>query len=111
MRDRGIPLPGPRGAPMSWLDWFRPPRNLLTLYLAGTLAAAAALVWLGWRLVDQERAVERGRAQERLEAAADRVVALLQRSLDELERQLSAPDTALADHTVVLTADGRTVTV
>ena len=42
---------------MSWLDWFRPPRNLLTLYLAGTLAAVVALGWLGWRLLDQERAL------------------------------------------------------
>ena len=33
----------------------RPPRNLLTFYLTGTLAAAAALAWLGWRLLDQQR--------------------------------------------------------
>src|SRR5512136_877796 len=98
------------GNPMPILDWFRPPRHLLTLYLAGTLAAATALVWLGWRLLDQERALERSRAQERLETAADRVVALLQRSLDDLERQSSAPDATLAEDTVLLTGD-RTVTV
>jgi signal transduction histidine kinase len=96
---------------MSWLDWLRPPRNLLTLYLAGTLAAAAALAWLGWRLLEQERVLERTRAQERLETAADRVVALLQRSLDDLERQSSASAAVLPEDTVVLTADGRNVTV
>jgi signal transduction histidine kinase len=90
---------------MSWLDWFRPPRNLLTFYLAGTLAAAVALVWLGWRLLGQERALERTRAQERLETSVDRVAALLQRSLDDLERQASATSVAPPDSAVFVTAD------
>jgi signal transduction histidine kinase len=94
---------------MPWLDWFRPPRNLLTFYLAGTLAAAAALAWLGWRLLDQERVLEGTRAQERLEISADRVVALLQRSLDDLERQSAAAGATVAEDTVVVTADRRTV--
>ncbi len=94
---------------MSWPDWFRPPRNLLTFYLAGTLAAAGALGWLGWRLLDQERALERTRAQERLEVSADRVAAAFQRSLDDLERQaFTAPATLPAD-TVFLAADRRAV--
>ena len=93
---------------MPWLDWFRPPRNLLTFYLAGTLAAAPALAWLGWRLLDQERALEGTRAQERLEISADRVVALLQRSLDDLERQSGAAGATMAEDTVVVTADHRT---
>jgi signal transduction histidine kinase len=94
---------------MPLLDWFRPPRHLLTFYLAGTLAAATALAWLGWRLLDQEWALEDKRAQERLEITADRVVAILQRSLSDLERQLSAPGAAPAEDTVVLTANRRTL--
>jgi signal transduction histidine kinase len=94
---------------MSWLDWFRPPRNLLTFYLAGALAAAVALAWLGWRLLDQERALERTRAQERLEISADRVAAMLQRSLDNLERQASATVVTPPDNTVFVTADHRGV--
>ena len=94
---------------MPLLEWFRPPRHLLTFYLAGTLAAAAALAWLGWRLLDQERALEAQRTQERLEITADRVVALFQRSLSELERQLSSASGTLPEETVVLAADRRAV--
>jgi len=94
---------------MPLLEWFRPPRHLLTFYLAGTIACAAALAWLGWRLLDQERALEAQRTQERLEITADRVVALFQRSLSELERQLSSASGTLPEETVVLAADRRTV--
>jgi signal transduction histidine kinase len=90
---------------MSWLDWFRPPRSVLTFYLVGTLAAAGALGWLGWRLLDQERALERTRAQERLEVAADRVAAMLQRRLDDLERQVAATAPTLPEDTLFVTAD------
>ena len=90
---------------MPILDWFRPPRHLLTLYLAGTLAAAAALAWLGWRLIDQERALDAKHAQDHLEIAADRVAAALQRSLNELERQLSEAGGTLPGDAVALRAD------
>jgi hypothetical protein len=46
--------------------WFRPPRPLLVAFLAFALAPVAALGWLGWRLLEQERALERQRAHERL---------------------------------------------
>jgi signal transduction histidine kinase len=94
---------------MPLLDWFRPPRHLLTFYLAGTIAAASALAWLGWRLLDQERALEAQRAQERLEITADRVVAHFQRSLNELEMQLTEAGGTLPEDTVVLAVARRTV--
>ena len=90
-------------------DWFRPPRQLLTFYLAGTIAAAAALAWLGWRLIEQERALEAQRAQERLEIMCDRVTAIFQRSLDELAKQLSAPGGTLPGDAILMTADRKTV--
>jgi integrase len=43
---------------MPWLAWLRPPRRLLVLFLAVTLAPAAGIIWLGWRLLEQERALE-----------------------------------------------------
>lgn len=86
-------------------DWFRPPRQLLTFYLAGTIAAAAALTWLGWRMLEQERALEAQRAQERLEIMCDRVTAIFQRSLDELAKQLSAPAAMLPADAILMTAD------
>jgi signal transduction histidine kinase len=88
-------------------DWFRPPRYLLTLLLAVTFVASAALVWLGWRLLDQERAVVTQRAVERRENAADRVVAIFQRNLHELEVQLSPGASGLPDDAVVLLVASR----
>ena len=37
--------------------WFRPPRHLLVSFLVFALAPVAALGWLGWRLLEQERQV------------------------------------------------------
>jgi len=39
-------------------EWFRPPRHLLALFLAVTVAPASALAWLSWRLLEQDRALE-----------------------------------------------------
>lgn len=57
-------------------DWLRPPapqspRDLLLL----TLVSVSALAWLGWRLTSQERLIQAQNARERLEQAADPVVA------------------------------------
>ncbi|MBE3133530.1 MAG: hypothetical protein IMZ55_08650 [Acidobacteria bacterium] len=52
------------------------------------------LVWLGWRLLNQDRALENQRIDERRERAADQVVASLQRALQTSEldlAQLRAP--------------------
>ena len=34
------------------------PRRLLVLFLVATLVPAASLVWLGWRMVQQDRTLE-----------------------------------------------------
>ncbi len=70
--------------------WFRPPRPLLVAFLAFALAPVAALGWLGWRLLEQERALERQRTHESLQNAADRVGAALARQLTEIEGRLSS---------------------
>jgi signal transduction histidine kinase len=70
--------------------WFRPPRPLLVAFLAFALAPVAALGWLGWRLLEQERALERQRAHERLQNAADRVAATLARQLTQIEGRLGS---------------------
>lgn len=80
-------------------QWFGPPHHLLFAFLAVTASMAAALGWLGWRLFDQDRALERERLREQLESAADIVGAALLRSLADMEDQLAAmagvPDTQL----------------
>ncbi len=64
-------------------------RRLLILFAATTLAPAMGLAWLGWQMVQQDRALESKRFQERREHAADIGAAALQRVLAEVEETLS----------------------
>jgi len=68
----------------------RPPRNFLVLFIAGSAVSVSALVWLSWRLLRQDRALENQRIQERLERAADLIVTSLDLGLSEIENRLSA---------------------
>lgn len=74
---------------MQFSQWFRPPQHLLSLFLAMTLTLAAALGWLGWRLFQQDRALESQRMRERVEYAADLISAALLRSRSETDERLS----------------------
>ena len=67
------------------------PRGLQSLFLAVTLLVGAVLGWLGWRLLQQDRALARQRRLEQLEAAAERVTSALYRRLAELEEALADP--------------------
>src|SRR5262245_6677696 len=49
-----------------------------------TLLVASALGWLGWKVISQERALDRQRQRERLEQMADAVVAIVQRTFTEV---------------------------
>src|SRR4030042_809605 len=68
----------------------RPPRHVLVLFLAVAAVSVAALVWLSWRRLEQDRAFENQRIQERLERAADLIVTSLDLGLSEIENRLSA---------------------
>lgn len=69
--------------------WLQQPRRTLAVFLCLMLILGGALGWLGWRLLKQDRALERQRLQERLELAADGMAAALQQSLSNLESYLS----------------------
>jgi len=89
-----------------WLSrWFRPPRYLLTLFLAIMLVFAATLGWLGWRLLEQDRALESQRTQERLDNAADLIGASLLRKFSETQDQLTGLS-ALSDPELGARASG-----
>lgn len=75
-------------------EWFRPPRHALLLFLGVAVVCGVALGWLGWLLLEQDQAVEVARRRERLDEAADRAVAVMQRSLADLEGRLAQPITA-----------------
>jgi signal transduction histidine kinase len=70
---------------MIWKQWFRPPRRALTSFLGVVVACVVGLLWLGYRLLEQERALESQRIQEHLEHAADLTAAALERKLADLD--------------------------
>ncbi len=86
----------------------RSPRSVLILFLVVTGTPAAALAWLGWRLYEQDRALEGQQVQERLERAADVVTATLERLLSETASQLPAVPGSSPD-ALVVTFTGGTV--
>jgi signal transduction histidine kinase len=91
---------GPR---MNLRNWFRPPRHALAIFVAVTVVSAAALAWLMWLLLEQDKAVELQRRQERLEQAADRAAAVMQAALGELDHASNLPGGVIA---VSLQSDG-----
>ena len=84
-----------------------PPGRTVVLFVAVAAVSVVALVWMGARLLTQERALEAQRLQERREAAADRVVAALEQVLLAEERRLAnpgVPDLAVSDDLLVIVA-------
>ena len=71
-----------------------PPGKTVVLFVAVAGVSVVALVWMGARLLTQERTLEARRLQERREAAADRVVAALEQVLLAEERRLANPRVA-----------------
>lgn len=82
---------------MQFREWFRPPRHVLAIFLAVALVSAGALAWPAWLLLEQDKAVEIQRRQERLEQAADSAAAVMQGSLVDLEFQLASNRGRMAD--------------
>jgi signal transduction histidine kinase len=78
-------------------DWFRPPRSLLTLYLAGAAVAVACLAWLAIRQLQQDAVLDAQRATDRLQGAANLAAARSLQALVDLERLVAAGEqTSLA---------------
>lgn len=98
---------------MSAVSWFRAPRHWLILFLLVTLAPSSLLVWLGWRLLDQDRSLELQRAHERRERAADLIVAGLEQSLSADEQRLAdavrSRHAAVGDDAVIVAFTSRGV--
>ena len=69
------------------------PHRLLALFLLATIVPSAALVWLGWQLLEQDRRLERQRIHDVLESAANRVSAGIERELQSIERELASLST------------------
>lgn len=86
--------------------WFQPPRRVLTSFLVVVVACVGALAWLGYRLLDQDRALESKRIQDQLEVAADLSAGAMDRRLAVLEEALDGPPSpaGLPDDTLLIVA-------
>jgi len=80
-----------------------PSRSLVALLVAITIVPLVTLLWLGWRLLEQDRLLEGQQAQQRVERAADLVVAALQRALGAAEQRLASGNSQWADGAVAVT--------
>src|SRR5262245_30417969 len=83
---------------MNVRQWLRPPRHVLAIFVAVAIVSAVALVWLTWLLLQQDKAVEMQRRQQRLEQSADRAAAVMQAALADLDRASDPPPGVLIVH-------------
>jgi signal transduction histidine kinase len=95
--------------------WFQAPRRLSLLFLAVMLIPVLALGWLTSQLLEKDRKLETQQVQERVEHAADRIVAVSHQRLSELESRLrrlaNGEEDAPPGDTVLAIAEGDHVTV
>ncbi len=81
----------------------RPLRSLVALVIGVLVVPLLALPWLGWRLLEQDRALESQQVQQRVERAADLVVAALQRAIAASEQRLTGDRAAWPDGSIAVT--------
>ncbi len=70
-------------------EWLRPPRHLVVIFLGVSVVLTATLTWLGWRMLQQDRALEEQRVRERLERTADATATDLVNRLDRTQQELA----------------------
>jgi len=87
---------------MPFRQWLHAPSRSLALFVVATVVPAAAVAWLSWRLLEQDRALEDQRVQERLEHVADLVAAELDRRLSAIEADPLALNAQLPDDALVV---------
>lgn len=68
----------------------RPPQSLLAALAATTVVVTVAVCWAGWRLLDQQRAIDEQRAREQLDSSADAIASRITGRLAETGEWLSA---------------------
>lgn len=74
--------------------WLGASRRLILSFVLALLVPATAVVWLGVRLIEQDRAVASRQLRERRESAADRLIAGLEQAVSSTERRLDVSQPA-----------------
>jgi signal transduction histidine kinase len=75
--------------------WLGASRRLILSFVLALLVPATAVVWLGVRLIEQDRALASRQLRERRESAADRLIAGLEQAVSSTERRLDGEPTGL----------------
>ncbi len=57
-------------------------------WLSGSLLSVAAVLWMGWRLLEHDRALEWEQQRQAMESVADAAAAVLEKSVLEAERAM-----------------------
>lgn len=73
--------------------WLGASRRLILSFVLVLLVPAVAVVWLGARLIEQDRALASRQLRERRESAADRLIAGLEQAVSSTERRLGGEPT------------------
>lgn len=71
--------------------WGRITQKTTFLFLAAAVMSVFALIWMGLRLMQQDRTLEVQQLEEKREAATDRIIAALEQVLSNEERKLANP--------------------
>lgn len=80
-----------------------PPRRLVALIGAITVIPLAVFLWLGGKLLAQDRAIEQQQTRDRLQTAADLVIVSLERAIAGSEQKLASGSDDWPAGTVVVT--------
>jgi len=96
---------------MSWKKWSRFSPRVALLLAVATAVPLAALLWVGWRALEQDRALENEQIRQQVERAADIVAAALQRAVAASERRLAQGSKDWPDGAAAMTVSGETVQV
>ncbi|HEY4363731.1 MAG TPA: HAMP domain-containing sensor histidine kinase [Bryobacteraceae bacterium] len=89
-------------------EWLEPPRTLLLILFLLTLVSVSAVGWFGVRMLEQEKAVEAQRSEERLEQEADRIAATIRSNLSDAGEHLGAAEAAPDGLLLLMNEDGFT---
>ena len=96
---------------MPWRKASRFPPRVARLLALVTTVPLVALLWVCWRVLAQDRALEEQQIQQRVERATDIATAALQRAVEASERRLVEGNKDWPDGAVVMTARGDTVQI
>ncbi|HEX5071354.1 MAG TPA: HAMP domain-containing sensor histidine kinase [Vicinamibacterales bacterium] len=89
--------------------WLRLPRRLLALFAVVTLVPALVLLWLGWKVIEQDRDLDGPRAQARLDRTAtlvaDGLLREIHAAIDALPAWAASPPASIGQDAALVNVD------